>query len=219
MYILEKLKSLSDLEIDILEESKKSFMGKGFHNTNLDEIAKTLDIGKGTIYRHFESKISLFLFSVIYVINKEVSIVTKQESKTFRSSLDDYIDSMINISLKAGKFIRDIMSGDVIFLLKQELSKGERNDFFIQYMIDLKEKATTAFSDILEQGINEGHINLNCNLKIVSEIIFVLINNYLHMSNKLNLSLVNHNKKSDFFTQEEKIKELKSFIYRAININ
>lgn len=44
----------------ILEAAYKIFADKGFYNATVDEIAQMAGVGKGTVYRHFDSKDKLF---------------------------------------------------------------------------------------------------------------------------------------------------------------
>ena len=45
----------------ILAAAKRIFAQKGFRRTKIDEIAEYLNLGKGTLYRYFKDKKSLFL--------------------------------------------------------------------------------------------------------------------------------------------------------------
>lgn len=45
----------------ILECAKKIFSEKGFYDTQVDDIVKTVHIGKGTIYQYFRNKEDIFL--------------------------------------------------------------------------------------------------------------------------------------------------------------
>jgi AcrR family transcriptional regulator len=45
----------------ILKAAKEIFFRDGFSDTNLDEVATRAEVGKGTLYRHFESKVELYV--------------------------------------------------------------------------------------------------------------------------------------------------------------
>ena len=45
----------------ILESAREIFFRDGFEAANLDEVAQSAGIAKGTIYRHFESKAELYV--------------------------------------------------------------------------------------------------------------------------------------------------------------
>jgi AcrR family transcriptional regulator len=49
---------------DILEIAERTFAKHGYQNTDVQWIADALDISKGTVYRYFPSKQSLFLAAV-----------------------------------------------------------------------------------------------------------------------------------------------------------
>ena len=53
--------SLTDTRARILKAAKEIFFRDGFADTNLDEVASRAEVGKGTLYRHFESKIELYV--------------------------------------------------------------------------------------------------------------------------------------------------------------
>ncbi len=45
----------------VLKAAREIFFRDGFADTNLDEIAARAEVGKGTLYRHFESKAELYV--------------------------------------------------------------------------------------------------------------------------------------------------------------
>ncbi len=49
---------------EILEAAQRVFADRGFHKTDVGEIAVDLGLGKGTLYRYFPSKEALFLGAV-----------------------------------------------------------------------------------------------------------------------------------------------------------
>jgi len=48
-------------EEEILAAAKRIFAQNGFRRTKIDQLAEELNVGKGTIYRYFKDKKSLFL--------------------------------------------------------------------------------------------------------------------------------------------------------------
>lgn len=45
----------------ILKAAREIFFRDGFADTNLDEVAARAEVGKGTLYRHFENKAALYV--------------------------------------------------------------------------------------------------------------------------------------------------------------
>jgi AcrR family transcriptional regulator len=65
---------------EILEAAAKIFADRGFSKTDLQEVADTLKIGKGTIYRYFPSKQDLLLAAVDWgmeLLHQEIENSTK----------------------------------------------------------------------------------------------------------------------------------------------
>lgn len=54
------LPARQDAKERILEAALEVFSQKGFHTATMDEIAEKAGVGKGTLYRHFETKKKLF---------------------------------------------------------------------------------------------------------------------------------------------------------------
>lgn len=54
------MKTLSDVDQQILKASEQEFAKNGFHETAVRDIAQRADVGKGTVYRHFGNKKELF---------------------------------------------------------------------------------------------------------------------------------------------------------------
>src|SRR5262245_5949068 len=50
-----------DTRARILKAAREIFFRDGFADTNLDEVASRAEVGKGTLYRHFESKAELYV--------------------------------------------------------------------------------------------------------------------------------------------------------------
>ncbi len=59
----------------ILQTAMTVFAREGYHKADVDEIAVKAGVGKGTIYRHFESKKGLFLAVVEWGISKMKSVI------------------------------------------------------------------------------------------------------------------------------------------------
>lgn len=50
---------------EIINAAEKLFISKGFGNVSMEEIAKEVELGKGTLYLYFKSKDSLFFAIVL----------------------------------------------------------------------------------------------------------------------------------------------------------
>jgi AcrR family transcriptional regulator len=55
-----------DKEETILEAAARVFAGKPFHEVLIDDVATAAGVGKGTIYRYFETKEDLYFAAILY---------------------------------------------------------------------------------------------------------------------------------------------------------
>ena len=55
-------------ELAILDAASRVFAGRPFHEVLIDTIAADAGIGKGTIYRYFETKEDLYFATVVHVM-------------------------------------------------------------------------------------------------------------------------------------------------------
>ena len=59
----------ADKELAILEAASRVFAQRPFHEVLIDDIASDAGIGKGTIYRYFETKDDLYFNAVLHVLD------------------------------------------------------------------------------------------------------------------------------------------------------
>jgi AcrR family transcriptional regulator len=59
----------ADKELVILEAASRVFAQRPFHEVLIDSIATDAGIGKGTIYRYFETKDELYFAAVLHVLD------------------------------------------------------------------------------------------------------------------------------------------------------
>lgn len=83
----------------ILQAAEKVFSEKGYHQTNIADIARELNIGHGTFYRYFKNKREIFE-SVVVDIIKRVSGVVAGEDPDSTNSLDEYIQQVRRLGEK-----------------------------------------------------------------------------------------------------------------------
>lgn len=77
-----KQKVLADFRrSDILAAATKVFAQKGFEATRMEEIAKAAEIGKGTLYRYFHSKDTVYEATVRQALSKLAALTEEHVSK------------------------------------------------------------------------------------------------------------------------------------------
>jgi len=72
----------------ILDAAAKVFARKPFHGVLIDEIASDAGIGKGTIYRYFETKDDLYFATTLHILDRLAATLaealTPEQSSTSR---------------------------------------------------------------------------------------------------------------------------------------
>ena len=61
----------------ILDAAAKVFATKPFHGVLIDEIASDAGIGKGTIYRYFETKDELYFATTLHILDRLAEVLSE----------------------------------------------------------------------------------------------------------------------------------------------
>ncbi|MBI5416899.1 TetR/AcrR family transcriptional regulator [Candidatus Poribacteria bacterium] len=131
----------------ILKAALNIFSRKGYHNTVIDDIAIQADIGKGTIYRYYKNKQSLFLAII-------------------ESNLDEIKEQILNSKCTGGNDVIGNMKKCVEIYLKYfEKNKSfynillhEKSEFKHEAFLRHRKKQIFLFEPLVQQGIAEGKI-------------------------------------------------------------
>src|ERR1044071_1961490 len=95
MVALKTFKNLSEeRQLEIIEVCLREFAVNGYTNASLGNIIAELEIAKGSFYRYFESKRSLYLFLLDHCaeirLKHDASIVKKPSSDFFERMLQHF---------------------------------------------------------------------------------------------------------------------------------
>ena len=131
----------------ILDISLSLFLEKGYDNTSISDIVTSLDIARGTLYYHFESKEAI-MDAIIEQSVKE--IVEKVEKMVFKKDLSVYekIISLFSTTSMKRKSGGDLMI-DYLNQPQNALLHEKSNSSLIQ-------KISPFLGKIIEEGVEEG---------------------------------------------------------------
>ena len=134
-------------KIKILKAAKELFIDNGYHDTSMAAIAEMADLGKGTLYWHFDSKSELFQS----MISREVKIIF------------DELNKLSNADLKAEEILKKFIKIRLIRIMEYKKttqmfmdSENFVNDEFKKTMLELFESFIGLLTDTIKQGIEEG---------------------------------------------------------------
>ncbi|OGD72226.1 MAG: hypothetical protein A2Y64_07710 [Candidatus Coatesbacteria bacterium RBG_13_66_14] len=131
----------------ILAGAKQLFIRFGKRKTSVDEIARTAQVGKGTVYFHFKSKEEIWDTIVGEEVQKAIGRITEALTKveTAREKLSTYIQ------------VRYQVFGEELDILN--IQQGVLDELFpeiTEILGKLKTKETDFLGQILTYGIGRG---------------------------------------------------------------
>lgn len=71
----------TERSLEILDVAVQTFAAKGYNQTDVQEIADRVGVGKGTVYRHFGNKEALFLAAVAHARDALISAVDSSKKQ------------------------------------------------------------------------------------------------------------------------------------------
>jgi AcrR family transcriptional regulator len=138
---------------EILEASARLFAEKGYHATNIADIAAEMGIGHGTFYRYFRNKLDIFE-QVIGEIIERISQVVMRERADEADTLEEYREQLYRI----GDGLVEIIASNPIavrVLFYESLGIDEQINKMIHRAFDLFGAYTQAY---LENGMRKGFL-------------------------------------------------------------
>lgn len=134
----------------ILKAAVAVFSRRGFHQAQVEEIAKKAGVGKGTIYLHFPNKAMLFSAAVSEGLEEIISALrTELESDVpFTEHFRILIHTSVSLYLK---------HGDLSKILINELTSGI-GPAAMNEIQAVRERFIGFIASVLEQGSRDGYI-------------------------------------------------------------
>ena len=135
-----------DTETRILTVARDLFIERGYHDTSMSTIAQKADLGKGTLYWHFDSKDDLFQ----KMVTREGRVVLEELKKLSESDLpvEEVLKKFIRIRIK-----RIAKHRQSSYLLMD--NENFVNKEFKKTMLKIYFKIIDQLEKIIKQGIEE----------------------------------------------------------------
>lgn len=129
----------------IIKASYDVFSNRGLSQATLEEIAEAADIGKGTLYGHFESKMHLIAYLVRHSIDELIGFIKDQVGKP--GNLSDLLSTVISRQVEF--FLQNIGMFKLLFyaraLVKQESKEPQVKEI---------RKELNRYLDFLSENLN-----------------------------------------------------------------
>lgn len=134
----------------IMEAAMAVFSKKGYHQAKIEDIAMQADVGKGTVYEYFSSKLELFQETFKKVISSYMDVVhsgTDDAAGNLRPA--DRLRRLFAVHLKVIFENRDftVMTfGDI----------GGMDEELLRWMYEMRKEGLQRLAEIVQQGIECG---------------------------------------------------------------
>ena len=145
-------------EEDILQAAVKVFAQFGFHKSKMHKIAETAGIATGSIYLYFENKEAILdkIFEQLWdQLYKEISGISRRNDL----GTIDKIDYLIDIFFDSFSTNPSLA---IVFVNEQTNVPHRADELWIKY----HDNFLDAGEEILKDGIADGTINQNINIKV-----------------------------------------------------
>jgi TetR/AcrR family transcriptional regulator, fatty acid metabolism regulator protein len=144
-------------EADILDAAVKVFAKNGFHNAKIYYIAESAKVATGSVYLYFKNKDAILnkIFENLWgQLYKEVSDLKKRSDLNSIDKIDQLIDLFFDIFYANPELA-------IVFVNEQVNISHKEDDLWLKYNRLFLEDG----ENILTDGINNGIINPNINVK------------------------------------------------------
>lgn len=160
---------------EIIEASIKVFSEKGYYESKMQDIAKVVEMGVGTLYQYFKSKDDLYYNAILYKLNEfhgfyEKKILGKENSLEIISAI---ITAWIEYFGTNNDFFAIVFSEWInVKTYARKLKKRLTSDFVEKYDEIIR---------LIEKGKMTGAIKDSVNTDVLSSMIFGAIQHTIHM--------------------------------------
>ena len=161
----------------ILKSARALFFKKGFNKVTVDEIAKSSELGKGSIYLYFNSKEEIYaqiLLNDIDNFNRQVSVLFETESKA-SDLLTEFSYIYIDFFLNDGELFRILMT---YMLQPVKMNLPEKLN---SHILNANVRLIDVIGKILQMGIDKKEFPAEINLKQNQNSLWGLLNGIISL--------------------------------------
>jgi len=187
---------------DIIDAARKLFAEKNFDEVSMDEIAKKVGLGKGTLYLYFKNKESLY-FAVVSRGTRIWAEMVKKEVEKGNDGLEKlklYVNANKEFSNEYPDYFRLLYSPSLIkkqFDMEKMTSSQE-----FQEVRELFKEIMLIGIDSIQKGVDEGEIRSDVDPTEAAILLSVIYNGKVNMGDWAKELLENKGMDEDKFTSD-----------------
>jgi AcrR family transcriptional regulator len=161
----------------ILKSARTLFFRKGFNNVTVDEIAKSSELGKGSIYLYFNSKEEIYaqiLLNDIEDFNQQVSVLLNKK-KIAADLLVEFSNIYVDFFFNDGELFRILMT----YMLQP--AKMNLTEKLNSQILTANARSIDVIGKILKLGVSSKEFSANINIKQNQNAIWGLLNGIISL--------------------------------------
>ena len=161
----------------ILKSARTLFFKKGFNNVTVDEIAKSSELGKGSIYLYFNSKEEIYaqiLLNDIEDFNQQVFVLLNKK-KIAADLLVEFSYIYVDFFFNDGELFRILMT----YMLQP--AKMNLTEKLNSQILTANARSIDVIGKILQLGVSSKEFPANINLKQNQNAIWGLLNGIISL--------------------------------------
>lgn len=159
MHLREELKPVPDMtdkerqvaerKALIISAAVSCFIGKGYNQSGVRDIAKKAGISLGNLYNHFSGK---------HAVLAEIAALESQELKAFEAMLADHRDPLTTLEQFAGAYLDYASLPENAFLGLEIIGEAVRNPIVAEAFSANRAALQTSLADLLAAGVEAGQM-------------------------------------------------------------
>lgn len=161
----------------ILKSARTLFFKKGFNKVTVDEIAKSSELGKGSIYLYFSSKEEIYaqiLLNDIDNFNRLVSVILEKESAA-SDLLTEFSYIYVDFFINDSELFRILMT----YMLQP--AKMNLTEKLNSQILNANAKSIDVIGKILQHGVDKGEFPPDMNIKQNQNAFWGLLNGIISL--------------------------------------
>jgi AcrR family transcriptional regulator len=110
---------------ELMDSAERLFVSRGYDNTSVSDIVKSLNVAQGTFYYHFKSKLDILEAVVeqkIFSLVSKLETITKEESADPISRLNNFFATLMRFG-SANRRLHEPIHRNSNFMLHERLSQ------------------------------------------------------------------------------------------------
>ncbi len=140
------------LAADLLEAGKKVFMEMGFRNASLREIAATLGVTTGAIYKYYTDKEALFDAIVSGPAEELVNRYRQSQQKYAQKPLEDELGGIPGVPQENNWMMDFIYDNFDVFKLIVCNSAGTRYEHYIDILVEIEANSAMLLTEKMHEA-------------------------------------------------------------------